>query len=177
MCTIDRFTKTACGDDGERASDVLFTGPLRAAVTSDTAKNLTVLALLTEEKDAITVLLAHHGTPSLRPLDNITVDVTLSGLTLGEHMARTAIVGRINATSGNPKATWSALGAPDSPSPAELQKLMAASQPMEESVAVSVEAESDVAEGGLLVVKGVAVEAYSLVYVRISGVVRHAQSK
>ena len=51
---------------------------------------------------------------------------------------------------------------------------LAASQPMEESVAVSVEAESDVAEGGLLVVKGVAVEAYSLVYVRIPGVVCHA---
>ena len=48
---------------------------------------------------------------------------------------------------------------------------------MEESVAVTVEAESDVAKGGLLVVKGVAVEAYSLVYVRILGVVCHAQSK
>ena len=45
---------------------------------------------------------------------------------------------------------------------------------MEESVAVSVEAESDVAEGGLLVVKGVVVEAYSLVYVRIPGIVCHA---
>ena len=156
-----------------RAFELLHkSGPLRAAVTGNTATNLTVLPLLTEAKDTITVLLAHHGTPSLHPIQNISVDLVFSGISLAGNAARTAVVGRLNATSGNPKAAWTALGAPDYPSPAEVDKMTLASQPLEEPVAVRVEAGTvdDDAKGGVMTVRGVSVEAYSLVWVRISGI-------
>ena len=50
--------------------------------------------------------------------------------------------------------------------------MMLASQALEEPVAVRVEVGTvdDDAEGGVMAVRGVRVEAYSLVWVRISGV-------
>jgi xylan 1,4-beta-xylosidase len=158
-----------------RAFELLHkSGPLRAPVTGNTATNLTVLPLLTEAKDTITVLLALHGTPSLQPPDNITVDLVLSGVAVAkaENVVNSAVVGRLNATSGNPKAAWTDLGSPDYPSPAEVEKMMAASQPFVGPVTVRIEAKAvgDDAEEGVLTVRGVSVEAYSLVWVRISGV-------
>ena len=132
------------------------------------------LPLLTEAKDTITVLLALHGTPSLQPLDDISVDLVLSGVAVAvaENAATSAVVGRLNATSGNPKAAWTDLGAPDYPSPAEVEQMMAASHPVEEPVTVRVEAATvgNQAEEGVMTVRGVSVEAYSLVWVRISGI-------
>jgi hypothetical protein len=162
------------GSPAYRAFELLHkSGPLRAAVATNTAKNLTVVPLLTADKGQLTVLLAYHGTPSEAPLAELTVDLEISGFGFLESgaTAGTATVGRINATAGNPQAAWVAMGAPDYPTRANIAALMKASEPSEESgrrvVAVR---SSAAATGGALSVPGLTVEAYSLVYVRIAGI-------
>ena len=154
-------------------------GPLRAHVTkkSASAANLTVLPLLTAASDQLTILVAYHGTPGVvPPLQDLLVDLEITPPS-PSHAAplMTAFVGRVNATSANPQAAWVSMGSPDYPTPAQVGELQRASVVAEAAASVELAMSVPVdSSTGTLSLTGLRVEAYSLVVVRIPGLLASA---
>jgi xylan 1,4-beta-xylosidase len=148
-------------------------GSTRAALALGHTSNedLHAVALLDgkdlQSSTAVTILLANHACahhcPEPRPMRlNISIRGAASFSSSGARPGRlSATVHRINATSGNPKVVWEKQGAPNYPSPWQMEEIHAASRVLNSTVDVIWRGD------GTVEVVGVYVEAYSLVAVQV----------
>lgn len=108
----------------------------------------------------VTALVNNFDLYSL-PVSNKTVQLDFANLPAGAVAPASAMVSRIDSTHANPRATWEAAGQPDYCTPAEIAAEMAASQLVDEPVALTKNA-----DGSLSVT--IELEPFSVARVRFS---------